>query len=251
VAGDPPGEDDVSDFVKCETAGPLTTITVNRPDCGNLVSNEMGAEIAAMIDAAAGSRLIVLRGAGDNFCLGRDAAALRAAGPFKTALDMRRGNTEPALAVYGAFRRVTVPVVGIVQGRAIGFGCALAGLCDITIASDDAQFQLPEMDHGIPPCLAMSALLGNLAPKAIMYLVYSTELVNAERALAMGLVSKVVSRRDLDKEADAFVKKTLGRVPAAVPAVKEYMRSAPRMEPQAAADFGSTLLSGVLSSAEQ
>jgi enoyl-CoA hydratase len=226
----------MSDFVKCETAGPLTTITVNRPDCGNLVSNEMGAEIAAMIDAAAGSRLIVLRGAGDNFCLGRDAAALRAAGPFKTALDMRRGNTEPAL--------------GIVQGRAIGFGCALAGLCDITIASDDAQFQLPEMDHGIPPCLAMSALLGNLAPKAIMYLVYSTEQVNAERALAMGLVSKVVPRRELEKEADAFIKKTLGRVPASVPAVKEYMRSAPRMEPQAAADFGSTLLSGVLSSAE-
>ena len=239
----------MSDYVRCETAGPLTTITVNRPNWGNLVSNEMGAEIAAMIDQAAASRLIVLRGAGNDFCLGRDSAALRAAGPFKTALDMRRGNTEPALAVYAAFRRVTVPVLGIVQGRAVGFGCALAGLCDITIASDDAAFQLPEMDHGIPPCLAMSALLGNLAPKAIMYLVYSTEFVDAARALAMGLVSKVVPRRDLDQEADAFIKKTLARVPAAVPAVKEYMRSAPRMEPQAAADFGSTLLAGVLSSA--
>src|SRR5262245_63359893 len=86
----------------------------------------MGAEIAAMLDGAAASRLIVLRGAGDNFCLGRDAAALRAAGPFRTALDMRRGNTEPALAVYGAFRRTTVPVLGVVQGRAVGFGCALA-----------------------------------------------------------------------------------------------------------------------------
>jgi len=240
----------MSEFVRCETNGALTTIRLNRPDCGNLVSNEMGAEIAAMLDGAAASRLIVLRGAGDNFCLGRDAAALRAAGPFRTALDMRRGNTEPALAVYGAFRRTTVPVLGVVQGRAVGFGCALAGLCDVTIASDDAQFQLPEMEHGIPPCLAMSALLGNLAPKAIMYLVYSTELVDAQRALAMGLVSTVVARRDLAKEADAFIAKTLGHVPASVPAVKEYMRSAPRMEPQAAADFGSNLLAGVLSSAE-
>src|SRR5215470_4209961 len=240
----------MSDFVKCETAGPLTTITLNRPDCGNLVSNQMGGDLAAMIDAAATSRLIVLRGAGDDFCLGRDAAALRAAGPFKTALAMRHGNTEPALAVYGAFRRTTVPVLGIVQGRAIGFGCALAGLCDVTIASNDAQFQLPEMEHGIPPCLAMSALLGNLSPKAIMYLVYSTELVDAQRALTMGLLSKVVAGRDLEKEADAFIQKTLGRVPASVPAVKEYMRSAPRMEPQAAADFGSNLLAGVLSSAE-
>jgi len=240
----------MSDFVRRETAGALTTITINRPDCGNLVSNEMGAEIAAMLDASAASQLIVLRGAGDNFCLGRDSAALKAAGPFRTALDMRRGNTEPALAVYGAFRRVKAPILGIVQGRAIGFGCALAGLCDVTIASDDAQFQLPEMDHGIPPCLAMSALLGNVSPKAITWLVYSTELVDAQRALTMGLVSKVVARRDLEKEADAFIHKTLKRIPASVPAVKEYMRSAPRMEPQAAADFGSTLLSGVLSSAE-
>jgi enoyl-CoA hydratase/carnithine racemase len=238
----------VSDFVRCDKADGVTTITLNRADCGNLVSNQMGAEIAAMIDAAAGSRLIVLRGAGDDFCLGRDTAAMRAAGPLKTALDVRRGNTEPALLVYGAFRRTTVPVLGVVQGRAIGFGCALAGLCDVTIASEDSQFQLPEMEHGIPPCLAMSALLGNVTPKGIMYLVYSTEIVDAQRALMMGLVSKVVAKRDLQKEADAFIAKTLKRVPAAVPAVKEYMRSAPRMEPQAAADFGSNLLAGVLAS---
>jgi enoyl-CoA hydratase/carnithine racemase len=238
----------VSDFVRCDKADGVTTITLNRADCGNLVSNQMGAEIAAMIDAAAGSRLIVLRGAGDDFCLGRDSAAMRAAGPLKTALEVRRGNTEPALLVYGAFRRTTVPVLGVVQGRAIGFGCALAGLCDVTIASEDAQFQLPEMEHGIPPCLAMSALLGNVTPKGIMYLVYSTEVVDAQRALMMGLLSKVVAKRDLQKEADAFIAKTLRRVPAAVPAVKEYMRSAPRMEPQAAADFGSNLLAGVLAS---
>jgi enoyl-CoA hydratase len=239
----------VSDFVRCEKSAGVTSITLNRADCGNLVSNAMGAEIAGMLDAAADSRLIVLRGAGDDFCLGRDTAAMRAAGPLKTALDVRRGNTEPALLVYGAFRRTTVPVLGIVQGRAIGFGCALAGLCDITIAGEDARFQLPEMDHGIPPCLAMSALIGNLTPKAIMYLVYSTELIDAQRALTMGLVSKLVPARDLAHEVDAFIKKTLSRVPAAVPAVKEYMRSAPRMEPQAAADFGSNLLAGVLSSA--
>jgi enoyl-CoA hydratase/carnithine racemase len=94
----------------------------------------------------------------------------------------------------------------------------------------------------------MSALLGNVTPKAIMYLVYSTEMVDAQRALGMGLVSKIVGRGALQSEADGFIKKTLARVPAAVAAVKEYMRSAPRMEPQAAADFGSNLLAGVLSS---
>ena len=238
----------MSDFVRSDTANGITTITLNRADCGNLVSNAMGAEIAGMIDAAAGSRLIVLRGEGNDFCLGRDTAAMKAQGPAKTAIDVRRLNTEPALFVYSAFRRTTVPVLGVVQGRAIGFGCALAGLCDVTIASEDATFQLPEMDHGIPPCLAMSALLGNVTPKGITYLVYSTETIDVQRALAMGLISKVVEKADLQKEADAFIQKTLSRVPATVPAVKEFMRSAPRMEPQAAADFGSNLLAGVLSS---
>src|SRR3954452_22281788 len=102
----------MSDFVRRDTSGPLTTITINRPDCGNLVSNEMGGEIAAMLDASAASQLIVLRGVGDNFFLRRDSAALKAAGPFKSALDMRLGNLEPALFLYGAFRGVKAPILG-------------------------------------------------------------------------------------------------------------------------------------------
>jgi enoyl-CoA hydratase len=238
----------VSDFVVCETDGPVTTITLNRPELGNAISNEMGGEIAAMLEATRDSHIIVLRGAGNDFCLGRDTAALKAAGPLKTAIDVRRGNTEPALALYAAFRRVPAPVIAVVQGRAIGIGCSLAALCDITIAADNAQFQLPEMDHGIPPCLAMSALLGNLTPKAIAYLVYSTEIVDADRALTMGLVSRIVPAATLAAEATAFIKKTVARNPAALPAVKEYLKSAPRMDPQAASDFGSNLLAGVMSS---
>jgi enoyl-CoA hydratase/carnithine racemase len=238
----------MSDFVLRQTDGLVTTITLNRPEIGNLVSNEMGAEIAAMLDASRDSRLIVLRGAGEDFCLGRDTATLRAAGLLKTAVDVRRGNTEPALALYAAVRNFPAPVIAVVQGRAIGLGCSLAALCDITIAADDSRFQLPEMDHGIPPCLAMSALLGNLTPKAIASLVYSTEIIDSARALTMGLVSRVVPAARLAAEAEAFIRKTVDRNPAALPAVKEYLRSAPRMDPQAASDFGSNLLAGVMSS---
>jgi enoyl-CoA hydratase/carnithine racemase len=240
----------VSDFVLLQQDGPLTTITLNRSDCGNLISNEMGGVIGNMLDAAHDARLIVLRGTGSDFCLGRDSAALRAAGPLNTALDARRLNTEPALKLYAAFRRVPAPVLGIVQGRAIGLGCALAALCDVTLAADDATFQLPEMNHGIPPCLAMSALLDHLSPKQIAWLVYSTEAVDARRALAMGLVSDIVPAAELEEKAQAFIRKTLVRKPAAVPAVKEYLRSAPRMDHQAASDFGSNLLAGVLASGE-
>jgi enoyl-CoA hydratase/carnithine racemase len=240
----------LSEFVKLVKDGRLATLTLNRPDCGNLISNEMGAEMAGLLDQCRDATLIVLRGAGRNFCLGRDGAAMRALGPMKTALDYRRGNTEPALAVYAAFRRAPAPVLGIVQGRAAGLGCALAGLCDITLAADDASFQLPEMDHGIPPCLAMSALLDHLSPKQIAWLVYSTDAIDAQRALMVGLVSTLVPAGQLEHAADAFIKKTLARKPAAVPAVKEYLKSAPRMDHQAASDFASSLLANVLASGD-
>jgi enoyl-CoA hydratase/carnithine racemase len=110
------------------------------------------------------------------------------------------------------------------------------------------RFQLPEMDHGIPPCLAMSALLVHVPVKTIADLVYSTEPIDAARALAVGIVSRVIPARELDQAVEAYIKKMVSRSAASVRAVKEYLRSAPRMDPQGAADFGSNLLAGVLAS---
>lgn len=240
----------MSDFVKCEKAGPVMTVTLNRPDSGNAVSNEMGGEIVGILNDAGDAKVIVLRGAGKDFCLGRDIAALKAAGPLKTVVDYRAGNTTPALALFGSFRRVRQPVVAVVQGKAIGLGCGLAGVADITIAADDSQYQLPEMDHGIPPALAMSALIGTLSPKAIAWLVYSCETIDAARALGIGLISKVVPAAKLQQKADALIKRLAGYSAPAVPAVKEYLRSAPKMDLQGAADFGANLIAGVMTSSE-
>ena len=230
-----------------EKNGDVVTITLNRPDVGNLMTNEMGATLASMLDSASGSKLVVLRGAGKDFCLGRD-LPLPDARSAPTALSVRQGNTEPALRTYAAFRRNTVPVLGVVTGGAIGFGCAIAAVCDLTFAAEDARFQLPEMSHGIPPCLAMSALIDRVPRKAIMDMDYSTDPFDARHALAIGLVSRVVPAHDLQKEVDRFVAGVASRSTATLLAVKEYMRSAPSMEPQAASDFASNLLSNVVSS---
>jgi enoyl-CoA hydratase/carnithine racemase len=236
----------LNDFVRCETRGAVTTITLNRPDCGNLITNEMGGVIAGMLDAVTDSHVVVLKGEGADFCLGRDWRPPGGGPP--TALDVRANNTEPALSFYAAFRRLTVPVVGVVRGGAIGLGCALAGLCDVTYASDDSRYQLPEMEHDIPPCLAMSALIPRVPLKPLMHLVYDTQLISADDALRIGIVSKLVPAGELDAATDDFVQRLTTRNRPSVLAVKEYLRSAPRMEPQAAADFGSNLLSNVMSS---
>ncbi len=236
----------MADFIVRERDGDITTITINRPEIGNRVSNPMAGQLADMIDdAAIDSRLILFRGAGDDFCLGREVMGER--GPLPEAYVMR-GNTEIIFNLYGAFRRSRVPVIGVVQGKAIGFGCALAALCDITIASESARFQLPEMAHNIMPTIAMSALVDRVPLKALMYLVYSTDEIGADRARTFGLVSKIVPADKLDPAVRDLVAALKKSPMPAVMAVKEYARSALNMDTQAANDFAKNLHSTINSS---
>jgi len=118
---------------------------------------------------------------------------------------------------------------------------ALAALCDITIASDRARFQLPEMSHRIMPTIAMSALVDRVPRKAATYLVYSTQEIDAHKALTFGLVSNVVPAGELDAAVAGLVEHFKKTPLAALLAVKEYARSAFSMNTQAANDFARNL----------
>ena len=101
------------------------------------------------------------------------------------------------LGVYAAFRRCPAPIIAVVQGKALGFGCALVGGADIAIASRDATFALTEMPHGTAPTLALSAL-SHAAPKTLMDMVLTVEEHDAEHALAAGIVSRIVDQSELE-----------------------------------------------------
>ena len=236
----------MSEFIRYERDGDVGVITVNRPEIGNRVSDPMASQLADMIDAAAKeSRLILFKSAGEEFCLGREAMGQR--GPAIEAYDVR-GRSEVIFNCYDAFRRSKVPVIGVVQGKAVGFGCALAALCDVTIASEKARFQLPEMSHHIMPTIAMSALIDRVALKALMYLVYSTEEIDARQALAIGLVSSVVPANQIESAVNNLVDKLKKYPPPALMAVKEYARFAYGMDTQAANDFAINLHATINSS---
>jgi enoyl-CoA hydratase len=229
--------------------GDITTIMINREDIGNRVTDEMANQLADMInDASKNSRMILFRGSGQEFCLGRD-GGMRKPGPPPEAYDLR-GSIEVIFHVYSSFRNSTVPVVGVVQGKAIGFGCALAALCDITLACEKARFQLPEMGHNIMPTLAMSALADRVPRKALMYLVYSTDEIDAQTALTFGLVSKVVPDDHLEASVEELVASLKKSPLPAVKAVKEYASSALTMNTKAANDFALNLHANVNSSSK-
>jgi len=221
--------------------GDITTITLNRPDIGNRQTDAVWAQVTQMFaDAANSSRLILFRGAGEDFCLGREAMGQAQPGPAPEAYAVR-DRAETIFNLYGAFRNAKVPIIGIVQGRAVGLGCALAALCDITIAGDKARFSFPETAHRIMPTIAFSALVDRVPRKAATFMMYSAQEIDAHKALLFGLASNVVPANELDGAVATLVEHMKKMPLAAVLALKEYARTAFSMDTQAATDFARNL----------
>ena len=228
--------------------GPILRVTLNRPAEGNGMTDPMVAELTGILEAAPKtSRLVVFRGAGAEFCIGR--AAGRPANPNAEALQRRR-EFDLVFGCYGTFRKCPIPIVGVVQGKAHGLGCALAALCDITIASDNATFAVPEMGHRILPGMVMSALIDRVPRKALTYLVHTTATISAERALTFGIVSEVVPAARLDATVEATCAAILKAPSIATEGVKEYVGRAMDMDIASAVDFARNLHATINSSSE-
>ncbi len=229
--------------------GAVLEITLNRPEQGNGATDEMAVEVTRLIEeAGSGTQLIVLRGAGNDFCIGRATMGQAPQGPVE-ALDRKRA-FDVIFKTYGAIRNSPVPVVGVVQGRALGFGCAVAAVCDITLASDKATFQVPEMAHNILPTMVMSSFIDRVPLKAFTYLVYSTAVIGAERALSFGIVSDVVPAAGLEDAVQKLKAAILKAPPPAIRGVKEYAKTAFAMSTDGAVDYARNIHAVINSSSE-
>src|SRR5215471_3125920 len=191
-------------------------------------------------------KLVFVRGDGENFCLGRKPDVPGSAPT--TALGIRSGITEPILDVYADIRAAEIPVIAVVQGKALGFGCAFVAQCDLAIAAEDATFALPELDHHLPPTLAISAMLHKLPPKRILQMVYTRRTIGAVEALSIGLLSEIAPKGGLDAAVEKLLAQLLDRNRAALAGIKEYMGAALYADPNGASRLAANLLSCVLSS---
>jgi enoyl-CoA hydratase len=240
---------ELSEDILDQCDGNILTITLNRPDQGNALNDTGIAQLASLLQGASQrARLVLLKAAGDDFCVGR-LAPRGAAAPKLEALQVRRGR-DVVFNCYAAFRESPIPIVAAVQGRALGFGCAIACCADITIAAENARFQMPEFGENIMPTIAMSALLGKVTQKQLMYIAYSTAELSAERAERLGLVSEVARGLTPDAAVERITAQILKAPQPAVLAIKEYARVAPSMDIRGAVDYARNLHAVINSSSE-
>ena len=223
--------------------GALARIDLGRPEEHNMLTRGMISDLSALVAALgqdAGVNVVALEGRGQSFCKGRDGCGENAAG--MSALDMRRKLYAPILDAYATIAACPVPVVAVVHAPAIGFGAALAASCDITIASDAARFALPEIEHNIPPTLAISGVMSKVPTKALSYLVYSAEEISAAEAVGIGMASVAYPAAEFATRSEAFLKKLAGRPRIVLETVKRYQAKAPGLTPDMAYEYAGTIM---------
>ena len=237
----------MSDLLNLEYKNEISIISINNANHGNRVSDEMAIELTNMINTAQiESHFIIFKSIGEDFCMGR-AVMGEKPGTLPEALAMRE-KFDIVFDLYDAFRNSEVPILGIVQGGAHGFGAALTALTDITICSEKATFSLPETSHNIMPTMAMSALMGRVSRKALLYMTYTCDEIDAQTALNFGLVSQVVKHSNL-KQAEETIIPKLTRIPrSAIKAVKEFSNEGEELNTKSAKAYARNLHATINSS---
>lgn len=191
-----------------EDRGAVRVLTMNRPEKRNALNSELTRQLlealrAADKDEAVGS--VVLAGAGQGFCAGADLSEFKDLTPENH--DLVEARAELTMQLHLAFSKMAKPVVTAVQGAAMGGGAGLAIAADMAVMAEGAKIGYPETRHGIVAAIVMANLSRQVGRKAAFELVALGEPIGAQKALALGMVNRVVPDADLMPEAMALAEK--------------------------------------------
>jgi methylglutaconyl-CoA hydratase len=199
----------MSDYtqLKQTISGPIATLTLNRPEkrnaLGSVLISELRSAIAALRDDSS-VRVVLLRGAGKDFCAGADLEQLERVS--KATVLENRTDAERFASLILEVRQLSKPVIAAVHGRALAGGAGLASACDIVIASRSAQFGYPEVKIGFVAAIVLAILKRNLGEKRAFELLATGGLWTAEAVERIGLINKVVDDGEFDSAVEDFAR---------------------------------------------
>jgi methylglutaconyl-CoA hydratase len=209
-----------------EISGGVARVTLHRPEVHNAFNDDLIAEAIDLFTGLAAekkARVVVLAGSGANFCAGADLNWMSGMASYSREENLRDSGL--LAKMFAVINECPLPIVGRIQGAAIGGGVGLVSVCDIAIATSGSKFGLSEVKLGILPAVISPYVIAKIGETNARALFLTGERFGADRALHIGLVHTVVAD---ETELDAAVQRTIDNLlssgPEAVAACKKLIR---------------------------
>jgi enoyl-CoA hydratase/carnithine racemase len=207
--------EDAPVLLTSQDARGVVTLTLNRPQAFNSLSEALLAALQTELDRLADDptvRVVVIAAAGRAFCAGHDLKEMRA----DPSLAYYQGLFDRCARMMMGLQRLPVPVIARVQGIATAAGCQLVAMCDLAVAASDARFAVSGVNLGLFCATPGVALSRNLGRKAAFEMLVTGDFIDARQALEKGLVNRVAEPAALDAEVEALVASIVAKPRVAV-----------------------------------
>ncbi len=219
----------------------ITTLTLNRPDKFNALSDGLLDAMQLELDAIAADdtvHVVVLAANGKAFCTGHDLKEMRADSSQEASERLFRKCSRMMLTIT----RLPQPVIAKVQGVATAAGCQLVATCDLAVTVDTARFATSGVNLGLFCSTPMVAVTRNMPRKAAMEMLLTGDFMDAERAREYGLVNYVVPAEQLDSATQELAKKIAAKSPTAIAMGKQLFYRQLEAAMEAAFDMASNTM---------
>ena len=186
--------------------GSVARITLNRPEKRNALNDAVVHGLKNALHQATEDdavRVVVISGAGQDFCAGADLSALQKISNASVSANV--DDARSLMELFVSIRQVALPVVAAVRGRALAGGCGLATACDLVLASGTARFGYSEVKIGFVPAMVMAILRRNVSEKQAFELLIRGAEISSEEAKQIGLVNQVFNDENFEDQVKAYV----------------------------------------------
>jgi methylglutaconyl-CoA hydratase len=202
----------------------VARITLNRPNKRNALNDEIVGEVKEALRAAAadqGTRVVVIEGAGKDFCSGADLAALQQSS--QASIEQSVANARWMGELFIMMRQHPRPIVAAVRGRALAGGCGLATAADIVLAAESARFGYPEVNIGFIPAMVMAILRRSVSEKRAFEMITGGDVMTACQVLEFGLINHVFPDDQFDEQVNLYARRLAEKSVSAVSLSKNLL----------------------------
>src|SRR5205823_4892027 len=227
--------------LRVRDARDVVTLTLNRPQAFNALSQAMLGQLQAELDAIASDesvRVVVISAKGKAFCAGHDLKEMRA----DPSLEYYERLFTQCSDLMLTIQRLPVPVIARVEGIATAAGCQLVAMCDLAVASSTARFAVSGVNVGLFCSTPGVALSRNILRKPAFEMLVTGEFISAQEAKARGLINRVAEAEQLDAELEKVVAAIISKPRVAVAIGKEFFYRQGELGVAAAYDTASHIM---------